>query len=98
MAQNRGGLSSVDEVEEEIEEEQPTTEPGLGVMVGSGKSAALASPSTLEAMAELYNRRMEKQGSFMEAMKDAAAWTGGGIGGPTAVSYTHLTLPTKRIV
>lgn len=84
MAQNRGGLSSVDEIEEEeVVEEQPTTEPGLGVMVGSGKSAALASPSTLEAMANLYNQRMEKQSSFMEAMKDAAAWTGGGIHGPT---------------
>jgi hypothetical protein len=43
----------------------------------------LASPSTLEAMANLYNQRMEKQGGFMEAMKDAAAWTGGGIQGPT---------------
>jgi hypothetical protein len=52
-------------------------------MVGSGKSAMLASPSTLEAMANLYNQRMEKQGGFMEAMKDAAAWTGGGIQGPT---------------
>jgi len=84
MAQNRGGLSSVDEIEEEeVVEEQPAKEPGLGVMVGSGKSAMLASPSTLEAMAELYNQRMEKQGGFMEAMKDAAAWTGGGIGGPT---------------
>jgi hypothetical protein len=85
MAQNRGGLSSVDEIEEEEEvvEEQPAKEPGLGVMVGSGKSAMLASPSTLEAMANLYNQRMEKQGSFMEAMKDAAAWTGGGIQGPT---------------
>jgi len=83
MAQNRGGLSSVDEIEEEIEEEQPTTEPGLGVMVGSGKSAALANPSTLEAMAELYNQRAAKQNSFMEALKDAAAWAGGGVGGPT---------------
>lgn len=84
MAQNRGGLSSVDEIEEEeVVEEQPAKEPGLGVMVGSGKSAMLASPSTLEAMAELYNQRMEKQGSFMEALKDAAAWTGGGIQGPT---------------
>ena len=61
MAQNRGGLSSVDEVEEEIEEEQPTTEPGLGVVVGSGKSASVANPSTLEAMAELYNQRAAKQ-------------------------------------
>jgi hypothetical protein len=85
MAQNRGGLSSVDEIEEEEEvvEEQPAKEPGLGVMVGSGKSAMLASPSTLDAMAELYNQRMSKQNSFMEAMKDAAAWTGGGIQGPT---------------
>jgi hypothetical protein len=79
MAQNRGGLSSVDEIEEEVEEEQA----GLGVTVGSGKSATIASPSTLEAMANLYNQRMEKQSSFMEAMKDAAAWTGGGIQGPT---------------
>ena len=83
MAQNRGGLSSVDEIEEEVEEEQAANEPGLGVMVGSGKSAMLASPSTLDAMAELYNQRMSKQNSFMEAMKDAAAWTGGGIQGPT---------------
>jgi hypothetical protein len=83
MAQNRGGLSSVDEIEEEIEEEQPTTEPGLGVVVGSGKSASVASPSTLEAMAELYNQRAAKQNSFMEALKDAAAWTGGGVNGPT---------------
>jgi len=83
MAQNRGGLSSVDEIEEEIEEEQPTTEPGLGVVVGSGKSASVASPSTLEAMAELYNQRAAKQNSFMEALKDAAAWAGGGVGGPT---------------
>ena len=59
MAQNRGGLSSVDEIEEEeVVEEQPAKEPGLGVMVGSGKSAMLASPSTLEAMSELYNQRM----------------------------------------
>jgi hypothetical protein len=79
MAQNRGGLSSVDEIEEEVEEEQP----GLGVTVGSGKSATIASPSTLEAMANLYNQRAAKQGSFMEALKDAAAWTGGGVGGPT---------------
>ena len=83
MAQNRGGLSSVDEIEEEIEEEQPTTEPGLGVVVGSGKSASVANPSTLEAMAELYNQRAAKQNSFMEALKDAAAWAGGGVGGPT---------------
>lgn len=83
MAQNRGGLSSVDEIEEEVEEEQAAKEPGLGVMVGSGKSATIASPSTLEAMAELYNQRAAKQSSFMEALKDAAAWTGGGIGGPT---------------
>jgi hypothetical protein len=85
MAQNRGGLSSVDEIEEEEEvvEEQPAKEPGLGVMVGSGKSAMLASPSTLEAMAELYNQRAAKQSGFMEALKDAAAWTGGGIHGPT---------------
>lgn len=80
MAQNRGGLSSVDEIEEEeVVEEQP----GLGVTVGSGKSATIASPSTLEAMANLYNQRAAKQSSFMEALKDAAAWTGGGIGGPT---------------
>ena len=79
MAQNRGGLSSVDEIEEEVEEEQP----GLGVTVGSGKSATIASPSTLEAMAELYNQRAAKQSGFMEALKDAAAWTGGGIHGPT---------------
>ena len=83
MAQNRGGLSSVDEIEEEVEEEQAAKEPGLGVMVGSGKSATVASPSTLEAMAELYNQRVAKQSGFMEALKDAAAWTGGGIGGPT---------------
>ena len=83
MAQNRGGLSSVDEIEEEVEEEQAANEPGLGVMVGSGKSATVASPSTLEAMAELYNQRAAKQSGFMEALKDAAAWTGGGVGGPT---------------
>lgn len=82
MAQNRGGLSYESE-EEEVVEDQPAREPGLGVMVGSGKSAMLASPSTLEAMANLYNQRMEKQNSFMEALKDAAAWTGGGIYGPT---------------
>lgn len=79
MAQNRGGLSSDDEIEEEVVEEQP----GLGVRVGSGKSESIASPSTLEAMAELYNQRAAKQSSFMEALKDAAAWTGGGVGGPT---------------
>ena len=84
MAQNKGGLSSVDEIEEEEGvEEQPAKEPGLVVTVGSGKSATIASPSTLEAMAELYNQRAAKQSSFMEALKDAAAWTGGGIGGPT---------------
>jgi hypothetical protein len=78
MAQNRGGLSSVDEIEEDIEEQ-----PELGVRVGSGKSESIASPSTLEAMAELYNQRAAKQSGFMEALKDAAAWTGGGIHGPT---------------
>lgn len=85
------GKSTTPDTEQETpaEETRPATVSGKATAVKGQLAFPTISgnvdigPGVLEAMEQLYRQKQAQQNSFMEAMKDAAAWASGGLEGPT---------------
>lgn len=93
------GLTALNEDTPVSAEDSTTLEEQPGVRVGSGKSAVIANESVLEQMQKLYEQRQAQQqglGGFVETLKDATAWTAGGIHGPTEALSKRAEDKQKR--
>jgi len=79
--------------ETSLQEERP------GVRTGTGKGAVIANESVLAQMQKLYEQKLAQQqglGGFVETLKDATAWTSGGIHGPTEALSKRADDRSKR--
>lgn len=101
MANMKTGLSYFErggEVDSTSESPLDTTEQP-GVKVGTGKSAVIANENVLAQMQRLYEQKAAQQqglGGFIETLKDATAWTSGGIHGPTEALGRRAEDKSKR--
>jgi hypothetical protein len=87
------GLNVLDTDTPQAEEEQTS------VRVGTGKNATIANESVLQQMQNLYNQKQAQQqglGGVIESLKDATAWTSGGIHGPTEALSKRADDKSKR--
>ena len=86
--ENGGGVEQSTDLQE-----QP------GVRTKSGKSSVIANESVLQQMQNLYSQKQAQQqglGGFIETLKDATAWTSGGVHGPTEALAKRADDKSKR--